>query len=220
MTPLLIVGAGGFARETAELVRALAFEWELLGFLDDDPELHGTMRSDVRVLGSTALIEEFPAARIVVCVGSPSNYFSRRRVVERLGLSPERFATLVHPSATIAASAHLGHGTVVHAGCVFTADVEVGAHVAVMPNVVLTHDDVVRDYVTFGAGVLVAGDVRIDCGAYLGAGARIREGLTIGEWSMTGMGAVVTQDVPMGEVWAGVPARRYRAVDIPAEWLR
>jgi acetyltransferase-like isoleucine patch superfamily enzyme len=29
------------------------------------------------------------------------------------------------------------------------------------------------------------------------------------------MGAVVTTDVPAREVWAGVPARRLRAADIP-----
>ena len=40
MRPLLIVGAGGFARETVEAIRAInAIEptWRLLGLLDDDP---------------------------------------------------------------------------------------------------------------------------------------------------------------------------------------
>ncbi len=220
MTPLLIVGAGGFARETAELVRAAGSAWQLLGFLDDDPDLGGTTRSGVPVLGSTALLDDYPRARLVVCVGSPANPFSRRQVVERLGVPVERYATLVHPSASIGESVRIGAGTVVHAGCAFTADVEVGGHVAVMPNVVLTHDDVVGDYVTFGAGVLVAGGVRIDSGVYLGAGARIREQLEIGAWSLVGMGAVVTRDVPTGEVWAGVPAHRLRPVEFPPGWVR
>jgi sugar O-acyltransferase (sialic acid O-acetyltransferase NeuD family) len=220
MSALLIIGAGGFARETAELVRSCGSQWDLLGFLDDDLALRGEVRCGVPVLGDTTLVSAHPHARVVVCLGSPADYFSRRRVVERLELPAERFATLVHPSATVAASAQVGPGSVVHAGCVLTADIAIGAHVAVMPHVVLTHDDVVDDYVSFGAGVLVAGGVRIDSGAYVGAGARIRENLVIGSWSMIGMGAVVTRNVPSGEVWAGVPARRRGSVQVPREWVR
>ena len=42
---------------------------------------------------------------------------------------------------------------------------------------------------------------------------------TIGAFSLVDMGAVVTHDVPPYEmpyeIWAGVPARRLRAADIP-----
>jgi acetyltransferase-like isoleucine patch superfamily enzyme len=99
---------------------------------------------------------------------------------------------------------------VLHAGTVLTADVALGGHVAVMPAVVLTHDDVVEEGVTFGAGARVAGNVTIERGAYVGSGALVREGLRIGRGAVIGMGAVLTRDVPAGEVWAGVPARRFR----------
>ena len=81
-----------------------------------------------------------------------------------------------------------------------------------MPQVVLTHDDRVGDFVTAGAGVRLAGTVRVDEGAYLGSGCLVGEGRRVGRDALVGMGAVVTRDVPAGEVWAGVPARRIRAV--------
>ena len=45
-------------------------------------------------------------------------------------------------------------------------------------------------------------------GARIGAAVNIRPGVVIGEGALIGMGAVVTQDVPAGETWVGVPARK------------
>jgi sugar O-acyltransferase (sialic acid O-acetyltransferase NeuD family) len=208
--PLLILGGGGLARETIELVRAAnrpAPVWDLLGVLDDDPRLHGRALLGVPVLGSTEEAGGHATALVCACVASPGDPLRRLRLVERLGLPAERYATLIHPAAVVPDSATIGPGSVLHAGTVLTADVRVGAHVSCMPAVVLTHDDVIEDGVTFGAGVLVAGGVTIERGAYLGSGARLREGLTIGSGAVVGMGAVVTRSVGAGEVWAGVPAR-------------
>lgn len=215
-TPLLLIGAGGFARETAELVRAVNRHtptWRLLGLLDDDPRLHGTRIGDVAVIGPSEAVHDHPEALVTACVASPDNPLGRLVLVARLGLPAERYATLVHPTATVPESAAIGPGSVLHANTVLTADVELGSHVAVMPAVVLTHDDRIGDGVTFGAGARVAGDVTIEDGAYVGSGALLREHIVVGSGSVVGMGAVVTQSVPPGEVWAGVPARLLRSAN-------
>jgi sugar O-acyltransferase (sialic acid O-acetyltransferase NeuD family) len=214
--PLVLVGPGGFGRETAELVRAVnavAPRWDLVGFLDDDPTRWGATVSGIPVVGGLDALAGHPDARVVVCTGHPGNFTSKKRIVRRLGLAPERYATLVHPAAVVPPSCRLGEGTVVLAGVVATTDVHVGAHVGLMPQTVLTHDDRLEDFVTAGAGVRVAGAVRVREGAYLGSGCLIRENRTIGPWALVGMGAVVTRDVPGGEVWAGVPAQFVRSVD-------
>lgn len=209
--PLLLVGAGGFARETLELVNAVnhvAPTWDVVGLLDDDPATHGRRIHGADVIGPPGAVHEHPDALITACVASPGDALRRLALVARLDLRPERYATLVHPTAVVPASASVGPGTVLHATTVLTADVVLGAHVAAMPAVILTHDDTVGDGVTFGAGARVAGGVSIDHGAYIGAGALLREGVRVGAGAVVGMGAVVTRAVPAGEVWAGVPARR------------
>jgi sugar O-acyltransferase (sialic acid O-acetyltransferase NeuD family) len=206
---VVLVGAGGFGRETAGLIASLVGV-EAIGFLDDDPLLQGKTLAGLEVLGALDRLDSMPEASVVVTLGNPRDPAIRQRIVERLGLPVGRYRTLIHPLATVGPDVRIGEGTVVHAGSVFTQGIEIGRHVAAMPNVVLTHDDRVGDFVTFGAGVMLAGGVAVEDSAYIGSGATVREGCRIGLGATIGMGSVVLSDVPPGETWAGVPAQRIR----------
>ncbi|HET6950036.1 MAG TPA: hypothetical protein VFI47_06665, partial [Acidimicrobiales bacterium] len=101
--PLVVVGAGGFGRETVEVARAVnaahearhgAPRWEVAGFLDDDPARWGTTVGGTTILGPVAAAADRPSARVVVCTGNPGNYTSKRAIVRRLGLDPGRYASL------------------------------------------------------------------------------------------------------------------------------
>ena len=214
MKDLVIVGAGGFARETA--AAAVAADWRVLGFVDDDPALLGASRSGLPILGGVDSVVGMTDAAVVVCVGNPRNYTARQSIVECLGLPAERYATVVHPAAEIGAGSVVGPGSVLLAGTVLTADVAVGSHVAVMPQAVLTHDDRVDDYATVASGVRLGGGAVLERGAYVGSGALVREGVTVGAWSLVGMGSVVLHDVPPGQIWAGNPARYLRSAGLTA----
>ena len=217
---LVLVGAGGFARETAEAVRALnaaGAGWRLAGYLDDNPALHGTVIDGLRVLGGTARLASMPGVSVVVCTGRPGNYVSRPRIVEALALPPERYATIIHPAASVSSTSRVGPGSVLLAQTVLTAAVTVGSHVAVMPQVALTHDNLLGDFATIASGVRLGGGVQVGRCAYVGAGALVREQRSIGPYALVGMGAVVTRDIPPCEVWAGVPARYLRQAAPAAE---
>lgn len=220
--PLLLLGASGLGREVAAAVAAVndhRATWEVLGYLDDDPIVEGSTIGQHRVLGPLEVVAAFPDARLVLCVAGRRAPGARTRAALAAD-APERYATIVHPAASIGAGTDLAPGTIVLAGAVTTADVAVGAHCVLMPQVVLTHDDVLADHVICAAGAVIAGGVHVGEGSYLGTGCRIREDLRIGAWATIGMGAVVLDDVPSGEVWAGVPARPLRhtrlAEEVPA----
>jgi sugar O-acyltransferase (sialic acid O-acetyltransferase NeuD family) len=210
MTPLLLIGAGGLAREALAAVAAVNSvrpAFEVLGLLDDDPGKHGSVVDGFEVLGPLDLARERTDAQVLICTASPARRDSRVRIARRLGFDDSRYATLVHPQASVAAGVELGAGTILLACAVITAPQRVGRFVVAMPHVLLTHDDAVADGVTLAGHAALAGNVRVGESAYIGSGALVRQNLTIGAGALVGMGSVVLKDVPAGETWAGSPAR-------------
>lgn len=206
MDHLIIVGAGGLAREVAEAVHA-GRRYRIAGLVDDDVTLHGTTVAGRPVLGGIDEVYWDRSSYVVVCAGQGR---TRRRLVQQLsahdvGLS--RFATVVHPSVDVPPSCFVGVGSVLLAQVALTADARIGRHVVAMPQATLTHDDTVGDFATLCAGVSLAGGVTVGDAAYLGANASVRQNLRVGAGSTLGMGAALLQDLPDGQTWAGVPAR-------------
>jgi sugar O-acyltransferase (sialic acid O-acetyltransferase NeuD family) len=207
--PLVLIGAGGLAREVLAVLDA-GDAPPPCAILDDDPNRWGERLHGIPIAGGLDRIDDFPDALVLLCPGPGRVRLELAARLARRGLAPDRFATVVHPGIRIPRSCSVGAGGILLAGVVLTADVQLGAHVVVMPNAVLTHDDQLADGVTVCAGVLLGGGVRVGPAAYLGAGAVIRQDLSIGAGALIGQGSVVLSDVPAEEVWVGNPARYLR----------
>ncbi|RAX50694.1 acetyltransferase [Arthrobacter sp. AQ5-05] len=206
MARVLLLAAGGLARETASSIAATG-DHEVVGMLDDSEALHGGRIAGARVLGGIDLAEGL-SELLLVCAGSGQ---ARRGIVHRLrslGVGPDRYASHVSRNASVGAGCSLGRGSIVLPGCVLTCDVSIGAHVVLMPNVVLTHDNQLGDYATLAAGVALGGGTRIGAAAYLGMNASVRQDLEVGDGAILGMGSVLLQDQPANCTWAGNPAHR------------
>ncbi|MHB1063939.1 MAG: acetyltransferase [Georgenia sp.] len=207
--PLLLVAAGGLAREALAVVRATGTH-DVVGILDDDPARHGGEVDGASVLGGLDAVGDHPEADVLVCAGKGR---VRELLVARLtraGVSPSRYARVRHPSVDVPAGCAVGAGSILLAHVAVTADVTIGDHVVVMPNATLTHDDVLRDYATICAGVSLGGAVVVGERSYVGMNASVREGTSLGADTTIGMGAAVLADVPPEQTWVGVPARRLR----------
>lgn len=68
--PLLLLGAGGLAREALAAARSLPEHWRPVGALDDNVATHGGEIDGLPVLGGTNLVHDHPDAAVLACVAN------------------------------------------------------------------------------------------------------------------------------------------------------
>lgn len=206
-TDLLIFPFGGNAREAADVALAEPGQWNLIGFFDDDPSALGRTYADLPVLGGREVLTRYPAAQVLAvpaCYRSPA---SRIEIIESLGLSPSRYASVRSPSTTVSPCATIGVNTVLMQNVSVMSNAVVGDHTLVRPSTVISHDVVVGKYCQIGSNVTLAGYSSLGACCYVGAGACVREKIVVGAKSVIGMGSVVVKHVKEERVVMGNPAR-------------
>lgn len=203
MKKLVIIGAGGFAREVLDVINAGGSE-PFAGWIVE----RQFAQEDVRgapVLGDIDwLIEHRDEYEAICGIGDPG---VRRRLAEQAERGGVRFSWVTHPNYVAGEPVEPGPGSVLCANVVLTNNVRIGRHVHLNLATTVGHDAVIGDFVTTAPGVHISGNVTIGEGAYLGTGAVVLEKLTIGPGAIIGAGAVVTKDVPPGITVVGIPAR-------------
>jgi sugar O-acyltransferase (sialic acid O-acetyltransferase NeuD family) len=206
LTPLAIVGAGGFGREVAWLADDVNQEkptYDFVGFVDD-----GTTSTPegYPVLGNTDrwISDGRTDVHLVCALGDP---VTRWNVARRLAAAGFTFATLIHPTVKRSRHVRIAPGGMICADNILTTNIEIGAHALLNLDCTVGHDSKLADYVSMMPGVHISGDVTTEIGAYFGTGAVAINGVRIGAWSVIGAGAVVSSDVPRGVIAVGVPAK-------------
>lgn len=203
MSGVLILGAGGHGKVVADIL--LLQQIPVLGFLDDDPSLHGCTRLGLPVLGDIDSFYLYEPTGLVLGIGDTAN---RRRVVARLAHADAHlWSTAIHQRAIIASSVRMGVGVTIAAGAVINPDVVLGDHVIINTGATVDHDCVVRAYAHIAPGAHLAGNVHVGEGVLIGVGANVVPGCTIGCWSVLGGGSVAVSDLPAHVTAKGVPAR-------------
>ncbi|HET9792113.1 MAG TPA: acetyltransferase [Candidatus Angelobacter sp.] len=209
VTDVVIIGAGGTGREVCWILQEsneVKPQWHLLGFVDDNRALHGSMQCDLLVLGGF----EWLAAnakknlKVICAVGSPH---ARKTLTDRasgIGLS---FCAAIHPSVQMSRWVKVGSGSIIEAGCVLTTQVTVGPHTLLNTNCTVGHDARIGSFCCINPGCHISGAAKIGEGVELGAGSVVIQGRNVGDWSVIGAGAVVISDIPTGVTAVGVPSR-------------
>jgi sugar O-acyltransferase (sialic acid O-acetyltransferase NeuD family) len=205
---LIIVGAGGAGREVARIARDVeasdTADWQLVGFLDDDPNALCGTACELSVLGSIGDWNPSSDEVYVCSVGSPD---LRHRLTATLEERGARFVNLVHPSALVWTTVPHGLGIVVYPFSFISANVTIGRHVMINAHCSVGHDASIGDYSVLSGFCDVTGRVRLGSHVFLGSHATIAPGQEIGDHASVGIGSVVVAPVRAGKKVFGNPAR-------------
>ena len=206
---IVIVGAGGCAREVAWLLEENnreKKEWNILGYVAYQDT---TYERDYPVLGDDEWLQnQTRDMAVVIAVG---NGELRRQIFEKIcHMKNLSFPTIISNKALVSNYVQIGQGTIICAGVTVTVDIKIGDFCYFNLNSTISHDCVIEDYVTVYSDVSISGNVTVKKFATLGAGTKVKQGLSIGENSVTGIGSVVVKNVTDDVTVVGCPARVLR----------
>lgn len=206
---VVIIGAGGLAREVADVFMAVnqrEQRYKIVGFIDENSSNHGKMLNGFPVLGDFSWFDTVERARVKVISGI-GNPLARQKIVKKAFEKGLEFCSVMHPTVVITPFVSIGSGVVITAGCIITNQIKIGDHVFLNLDCTVGHDTIIGDFCNINPGVHVSGNVHLQRGCEVGTGAAIIQGVTIGEGSIVGAGAVVTRDLPSFVTAVGIPAK-------------
>lgn len=207
--PVLVIGGGGHALVTIEVLRDAGHD--IIGALTREGRpTDGLDRLDVEVLGTDeelAVRIREGAQRLFVAVGDNRD---RRRLTDTVISAGGRLVRAISPNAVVSASARVDEGVLVMPGAIVNALATVSPGAIINTRASIDHECHVGAHAHVAPGAVIAGGVNVGEGALIGVGAGVLPFRTVGAWAIVGAGATVTDDVPAGATVTGVPARTRR----------
>lgn len=200
---LAIYGAGGHGRVVADAAE-LNGNWSEIVFFDEAyPSLDQSGRWIVVGRLDDLMVSVSEYEGVIVAVGGCAERIRLHKTIQAKGAN---IASIIHPSAVIAADCYLGVGVVVCAMAVINTGSTIGHAVIINTSATIDHDTTLADGVHISPGAHLAGGVTVGFASWVGIGAIIKQKVVIGDHAVVGAGSVVLNDVSSELTVVGVPA--------------
>lgn len=209
---LIIIGAGGFAREVYLLLKKanvflnnVKVNYKLKGFLEGNVSLPKEQH-DLLPLPLLGDIENYIPEEDDVFICAIGNPKVRKIVCSIADTKNFQFVIVASSHSHISEIDKIGEGSVFCAYTLISSNVRVGKHVIVNTFSGIGHDSVVGDYTTISSYCDITGNVQVGNGTYWGSGSRAIPHSKIYDNATVGAGSVVIRKVKANTTVFGVPA--------------
>jgi sugar O-acyltransferase (sialic acid O-acetyltransferase NeuD family) len=209
---IVVIGAGGFAREVKWLIEEIDRAtpgFAFVGYVVSDLAKVGEHDSRAKVLGEFSWLRANRSSfdGLAIGIGTPG---TRLKVSRELlpEFPPEYWPALVHPSVHYdRATTVIGEGALLCAGTVGTVNLRLRPFCLVNLCCTLGHEADIGEGCVLNPTVNISGGVALEEGVLVGTGAQVLQYLRVGAGATIGAGSVVTKDVLPGATVVGIPAR-------------
>jgi sugar O-acyltransferase (sialic acid O-acetyltransferase NeuD family) len=190
---LALIGGGGFAKEIAEVARALGYRIEATYSTSTDVQI-GRYRGYLDAL----LADRAEFDGVVLAVGGVSRRAIRARaeLIAWLDRHDLPCPPLVSPRAILSADVAVGAGAFVAHGVIVNADARLGRFSVLNSAAIVGHDTVIGENCTISPGAFLGGRCTIGADSLVGPLAKVLQGLTLGRRVTVGMGCNVLRALP------------------------
>ncbi len=203
---IVIVGAGGFAREIHCLLPGFLADtpYRFKGYLGKDQGVPTETDISGSILDDPDHYEPKTEDRFVLAIGDMA---ARHHAMETLKSRGAQFHTIVHPLALVADSARLGEGVVVYPfACVSNnARLDIGVKLNYYASV--GHDTRLGKYCLLAPYATVNGFGILEDDVYMATHSTVAPQVHVGAKSKLSANSAAMNDVPANSLVFGVPGR-------------
>jgi len=192
---IIIIGArmDGQAGVVLDIINTFKL-FQVIGFLDNTPELQGKTVQGLPVLGSSDDIDNLYLETTLFHIGIGDNV-ARGNIYQCIVNKGYKVVSIIHPFSVISQNCKIGNGCFIGPGVIINNGTVVEDAAIINTGALIEHDNRIGFAVHMAPGTKTAGRVVVGKYAFIGIGATLLPDIRIGENAMVGAGSTVVKDV-------------------------
>lgn len=205
---MLIVGAGGFAKELLEIFQQTGSTKNIAFYDDVNLDTGDLLFNKFPILRNGSDVDDFFSRNgkaFTIGIGNPA---LRYKMYTKFSSLSGRLTSVISPKAFVGSfDVSMGVGCNVLDGATFSNTASAGMACIVYYNAIITHDCSICDFCQLSPGATLLGGAKVDNFSVVGSNATILPKILVGKYAVIGAASVVTKNVPDYSLMIGNPAR-------------
>jgi len=203
MKKILIFTAGSAGRDIYQLISTinkLNEEWEVIGYVDNDPKKIGKTIDDVRVFSS----KNKPKNNKIYGVCGLMNIKLRKKVFDNEIKNHYQLTNLFHPQTIKPKNLKIGNGNIIF-NCNINSNVKIKNFSVISQYSNLGDHSIIGNYAHLLAHISIGSHTEIGDNTFIASGVHINRGVKIGINCMLGIGTVIMSNIKSNSIVMDYP---------------